>query len=39
MPPDDSAGPKVFLRWSVVGYFTAILFHGLWVMVGSKPLR
>jgi uncharacterized membrane protein len=31
----DGAGlRRVFLRWSVVGWLsTAILFHGLWVMV------
>ena len=35
MAADDSAGlRRVFLRWSVVGWVsTAILFHGLWVMV------
>lgn len=35
MAPGDSAGlRKVFLRWSVVGWAsTAILLHGLWVMV------
>ena len=35
MAADDSEGlRRVFLRWSVVGWVsTAILFHGLWVMV------
>jgi uncharacterized membrane protein len=33
--PEDHPGlRRVFLRWSVVGWVsTAILFHGLWVMV------
>ena len=35
MAPDDLAGlRRVFLRWSVVGWAsTALLLHGLWVMV------
>jgi len=33
-PGDSVALRRVFLRWSVVGWIsTAVLFHGLWVMV------
>jgi uncharacterized membrane protein len=38
MAPEDTAGlRRVFLRWSVVGWIsTAILFYGLWSMVGKR---
>lgn len=36
-PADDARVRRLFLRWSVVGWAaTAVLFHGLWLMV-RKP--
>jgi uncharacterized membrane protein len=35
-PGDDVHLRRIFLRWSVVGWAaTAVLFYGLWVMVGK----